>query len=93
MNTTKTLKIASRKLSFTKIDKGGNVKNECSVGWEYEPPRKGKNYSIFLGEGRVLRTSPVKDVTENFHSIIVRTKNSIYQLKYLGGVDEINTSV
>ncbi len=89
MSLTKTLKIATRKLSFTKIDKSGTAKKESVEGWEYEPPKKGKNYDIFLGDGKVLRTSPVKDVTENFHSLIVRTENSVYQVKYLKGDDDM----
>ncbi len=89
MNSTKTLKIATRKLSFTKIEKSGTAKEKSVMGWEYEPPKKGKNYDIFLGHGKVLRTSPVKDVTENFHSLIVRTANSVYQVKYIKSDDDM----
>jgi hypothetical protein len=93
MNSSKTLKIATRRLSFTKIDKSGSAKKKSLTGWEYEPPKKGKNYDIFLANGKVLRTSPVEDVTENFHSLIVRTANSVYQVKYLKADDETLASL
>ncbi len=93
MKSEKTLKIATRKLSFTKIDKVGADKKECLIGWEYEPPQEGKSYNIFLGNKKVLRTSPVREVTENVHSIIVKTTNSMYRLKYLNEGDELDISV
>ncbi len=90
MNLTKTYKIRmsdyekkTRKLSCEKFNREGKDINGEFIGWEYEPPQKEKHYTIYLGNGKMLKTSPVKDVIENFHAILVKTTNSIYQVKYL----------
>ena len=72
-----------RKLSCKKIKREGMGKKEELIGWEHEAPQRGKSYIIYLENGKMLKTSPVEDVIENFHAIIVKTTNSIYQVKYL----------
>ena len=83
MSKTKTYEIPIRKLSFTKINDTAKNKREGLIGWEYEAPQKGSRYKIYLGNGNILKTSPVKAVSKNFDHMMVKTENSIYKIKYL----------
>jgi len=82
-NMSKTVEILTRRISLSRIDSVGKDPKGAVVGWEHAPPQKGERYTVYLGKGRVLRTSPVEDVRENLETLLVRTANSIYRVEYL----------
>jgi hypothetical protein len=83
MNLRDTQEIQSRRVSLTKIHAASNVKHEGLIGWEAAPPQEGESYVINLRKGRLLRTSPVVDIAETEDALLIRTLNSLYEVKYL----------
>ena len=88
MQTTKpkdiaTLEIASRKISLARIESVATDRKGELIGWEYAPPKKGDRYTVSLGKGRILRTSPVQDVKQSDDALLIKTVNSIYRVEYL----------
>jgi hypothetical protein len=81
----RTCEILTRRISLTRVESVGQDPKGVVVGWEYSPPRKGERYAVYLGKGRVLRTSVVEDVRENMGSLLIKTANSIYKVQYLNG--------
>lgn len=71
-------KISLKRLKSFKIEEKGGV-----IGWEAAPPKVGERYAVYLGEGNVLRTSPVEEVKKTSHILMVKTMNSIYRVEYL----------
>jgi hypothetical protein len=82
---TTTGEVLTRKISLTKVDSVGKEQRGAVVGWEHGVPKKGERYSVFLGKGRVLRTSPVEDVRTSADAVLIKTANSIYRVQYLKG--------
>lgn len=80
---TKTHEILTQKISLTRIQALGKANGRVVMGWEYAPPKKGEGYTIYLGSGKILKTSPVEDIKENFHALMIRTANSIYRIEYV----------
>ncbi len=78
-----TSEILSQKISLTKIDSVGRDARGAVVGWESAPPREGERYTVYLGNGRLLRTSTVEDVRDTLGAFLVKTANSIYRVEYL----------
>jgi hypothetical protein len=83
MSYTKTYEILTKKISLSKVDTVGQVQNSAIIGWEYAPPRVGERYSVYLGRGRVLRTSPVEEIKETPYALMIKTLNSVYRIEYL----------
>lgn len=80
----KTYEILTKKVMLVKINsKGEKEKNSAVVGWEFTPPEVGERYVIYLGKGRVLKTTPVMDVKETHYALMIKTSNSIYRIEYL----------
>jgi Uma2 family endonuclease len=53
------------------------------IGWETTPPERGQRYTLSLGQGRILRTSPVQEIQEIKGGMLIRTLNSTYRIEYL----------
>jgi hypothetical protein len=85
MNHTKTCEVLNRRISLTRVESVGQEPKGAVVGWEYSPPAKGERYAVYLGRGRVLRTSVVEEVRQNMGSLLIKTANSIYKVQYLSG--------
>jgi hypothetical protein len=83
MDSRGTCEILSQKISLTKVDSVGRDSKGAVVGWESSPPREGERYTVYLGNGRILRTSTVEDVKDNLGAFLVKTANSIYRVEYL----------
>lgn len=83
MSLVKTHEILVKKISLTRIESIDKEQKGAVIGWEYGPPRKGERYSVYLGEGKVLRTSPVEDVKETHYALLVKTRNSVYRVEYM----------
>ena len=83
MDLTRTYEILTQKVSVLKISKKNKKKSEPLVGYEYEPPTPGERYSVYLTKGKVFRTSLVEEVREVHSAIMIKTKNSVYRIKYL----------
>jgi len=84
MGTTgKTCEILSKRIALSKIERIGDDPRGTVVGWESAPPVKGERYAVYLGKGRVLRTSVVEEVRETPESVLIKTANSIYKVQYL----------
>jgi hypothetical protein len=71
-------KISLRRHKENQLDERGGV-----LGWEAAPPQVGERYAVYLGEGNVLKTSPVEEVERRDNVLMVRTMNSIYRVEYL----------
>jgi len=71
-------KISLKRIKNFKIEERGGV-----IGWEATPPQTGERYAVYLGEGNVLKTSPVAEVKPNGNVLMVKTMNSIYRVEYL----------
>jgi len=84
MGRSKTYEIVTTKISMVKVGDDGKTRNGAIVGFEYSPPSLGDAYVIYMSDGRVLRTSPILDVKEVHDSLMLKTRNSIYRLCYVG---------
>jgi hypothetical protein len=80
---TKTYEGVTRKISLTRIETLGKDHKGVVIGWEYAAPAKGERYTIYLGKGKILRTSTVEEVKEMPRGIMIKTMNSIYRIEYL----------
>jgi hypothetical protein len=82
-NLTKTYEILTQKIALTRIESLGKEEKGSVIGWEYAPPKKGERYSVYLGERKVLRTSPVEEIKHTINAVMIKTANSIYKIQYL----------
>lgn len=73
----------NQRVALTKIFGSAIEESRTIIGWEYAPPKRGERYSIYLGKGKYLRSSTVEDITSNPHSLMIKTANSLYEIKYL----------
>ena len=76
---TRTHTIPTHQISLMKLSDNGKS-NEPIAGFEYIPPIVGQPYRIYIGNGKNLMTSPVKDIKEAHNGILIKTKNSIYRV-------------
>jgi hypothetical protein len=83
MNFGKTYEFLLQKVCLQKVSNNGKNKNLMIIGCEYGPPRVGKPYVIHVGKENVFKTTPVKDIKETYTALMIKTKNSIYRIKYL----------
>jgi hypothetical protein len=75
------------KVSVRKVAQlGEKVKPDSLTGWEYAPPEKGQPYLVYLKDGAVFRTSQVKEVERIEKGFVLRTENSIYEVRYISVV-------
>jgi hypothetical protein len=72
----------TRKVALTLICGSAKIRNEMAVGWEYTPPQKSERYAIYMGKGKILRTSAVEGITETADGITIKTANSLHEVKY-----------
>lgn len=79
----RTCEILTRRIALSKIERIGHDPKGTVVGWECSPPAKGERYGVYLGKGRVLRTSVVEDIREMQDYILIKTANSVYKVQYL----------
>ena len=78
-----------RKVSFRRVaELGEKVKAEDSIGWECVAPEKGLPYELQLQHGAVFRTSPIKEIEKTETGVVIRTANSIYEVRYLHEKDQ-----
>lgn len=73
----------TRKISMTRIYGLGEGKKEIVIGWEFAPPKKSERYAIYLGRGKIFRTSPVEEITRTEEMVFIKTANSLYQIEYV----------
>jgi hypothetical protein len=79
-----TQELALRRLSFRKVAQiGEKIKGGGSLGWEYSGPREGAPYEVHLEGGVLFRTSPVREIERTRMGVIIRTENSLYEVRYL----------
>lgn len=83
MKTTRTKEFQARKISFSRAEHPGESEQDSVVAWEYSPPILGERYLVYLGKGRLLRTSPVKRIQESHGILWIETANSTYRVKYM----------
>jgi hypothetical protein len=83
MKNTHTKEFQARKISFSKAEHAGASEQDSVMAWEYAPPTIGERYLIYLGKGRLLRTSPVKNIRESHGILWIETANSTYRVKYV----------
>jgi hypothetical protein len=73
----------TRKVSLSKIYGMGMDRSGPLIGWECAPPKRNERYGIFLRKRKTLRTSPVEEITETHDALVIKTVNSLYEIKYL----------
>lgn len=79
----RTKEFQARKISFSRAEFKDESEQESVIAWEYSPPSLGERYLVYLGKGRLLRTSPVRKIQE-FHGVLwIETANSTYRVKYM----------
>jgi hypothetical protein len=84
LKSTGTQEMHLRKISFRRVaELGEKVKTESSIGWECLTPRKGLPYQIQLQNGAIFRTSPIREMEKTEIGVVIRTANSIYEVRYL----------
>jgi hypothetical protein len=83
-----TQEVPLRRLSFRKVGElGRKVKGGGSLGWEYEAPEVGRPYKVYLEDGALFRTSTVREIERTEMGAVLRTENSLYEVRYLGRED------
>jgi len=82
MDMTVTSEIGARKVSLVKVGEDGRVCKERVVGLEWYTPTPGSAYVLYLGKGRFMKTSPVKELKETHNALMFRTANSVYRIEY-----------
>ena len=80
---TSTEETLTQRVALTRICGLGYDQNKTVFGWEYAPPQKGERYTLYLGKGKYLRSSLVEDITHIPDAVMIKTANSLYELKYL----------
>jgi hypothetical protein len=83
MLTARTYEFLTKKVSVTKLSGKGNTSKVSIRGLEYAPPAHGEPYTVYTGDAKTFKTAPVRDVRETYCAVLIRTDNSIYQIKYL----------
>ena len=78
-----TSEIGVNKVSLVKVVENGSVSKEKVGGLEWGPPALGMPYVIYLGKGKYLKTSPVKEVREIHNALMFKTANSVYRIEYM----------
>jgi hypothetical protein len=82
---TATQELPARKISLAAVARGGGGSEEPElVGWETAPPQEGEPYVAYLERGGIFQTSTVQEVQEAEGGILLRTRNSLYRVRYLG---------
>lgn len=80
---TGTDEVATRKVSLTRMVGPKGERVSSIIGWDIAPPVEGESYCVSLGQGRVLRTSPVKEIHKGEKTLLIKTVNSTYRIDYL----------
>lgn len=83
MDDPKLRQLKARRISLTRVQGESTNESDSVGGWEYSPPRVGERYLVYLGKGRLLRTSPAQKVWESEGCLWIETLNSIYRIRYL----------
>lgn len=83
MEGNRTREIQARRISLCRFEGKGASGQDSVLGWEYSPPTPGERYLVYLGKGRLLRTSPVKSIRESEGTVLIHTLHSVYRVKYL----------
>jgi hypothetical protein len=91
-----TQELPAWKIHITKLQGSDqNAKGRRLVGWEYSSPETGYPYLVYLKGNGVLKTSVVEEVREVSDGLVIKTRNSIYHIAYLGRgyfADEVGES-
>ena len=83
MNLSLTSEIGVNEVSLVKIAENGIVSKEKVAGLEWGPPTLGLPYVIYLGKGKYLTTSAVKELKEIHNALMFKTVNSVYRIEYM----------
>jgi hypothetical protein len=78
-----TEELGAKRVSLVKVFENGSVSKEKSAGLEWGPPALGMPYVIYLGKGRYLKTSPVRELKEIHNALMFKTANSVYRIEYV----------
>ncbi len=78
-----TSEIGVNTVSVAKIAQNGIVNEEKVAGLEWGPPTLGLPYVIYLGKGKYMKTSPVKELKEIHNALMFKTSNSVYRIEYM----------
>jgi len=83
MDASLTSEIRVKKVSLVKVAENGTVSKEKVSGLEWGPPTLGLPYVVYVGKGKYLKTSAIKDVKEIHNALMFKTVNSIYRIEYM----------
>ena len=78
-----TSELTGRKVALIKIGENGKACKEKVVGYEWGTPASGTTYVLYLGKGKFLKTTPIKELKETHNALMFRTANSLYRIEYL----------
>ncbi len=74
--------ISAKKASLVKVAENGRISKEKVSGLEWGPPSLGSPYVLYVGKGKFLKTTPVKELKEIHNALMFRTKNTLYRIEY-----------
>ena len=83
MDLSDTEEVLTQKVALINPYGSGKNRKDIVTGWECTPPQKNERYTIYLGKGKVFRTSPVQYIAKTKHALFIRTLNSLYQIEYI----------
>ncbi len=78
-----TSEIGANRVSLVKVLERGSVSKEKVAGLEWGPPSLGAPYVVYLGKGKYLKTSPIRELKEIHNALMFRTANSVYRIEYV----------
>ncbi len=82
MDMNQTAEIHARRVTLVKIGENGSACKEKVAGVEWGVPTSGSAYMLYLGNGKFLKTSPIKELKEIHNAVMFRTVNSVYRIEY-----------
>ncbi len=82
MDISLTSEISVKKVSLVKVAENGTVSKEKIAGIEWGPPTLGSPYVLYVGKGKYLKTTPIKQLKEIHNALMFKTANSVYRIEY-----------
>jgi hypothetical protein len=82
MDLSRTSELRVKKVCLVKVSEKGELTKERVMGLEWGVPTRGASYVVYLGEGRFLKTTPIKEIKEIHNAVMFKTVNSVYRIEY-----------
>jgi hypothetical protein len=82
------------RVCLTKLKGSGkNPRGGYVLGEEYASPHTGCPYLVYLKRGGLFQTSLVQEIRKVGDGVVIKTRNSVYHIAYLGLKDSTDESI